>query len=42
MQKYATDGQKWFLDTAQARQKLLVEVIARQTNSALGEHRDSK
>jgi hypothetical protein len=38
MADYQKGGDKWFLRTSLARQKILTEIVARQTNAAIGEH----
>ena len=42
MDEYKHDENKWFLPTARAREKLLVEVLARQTGAPIGEHQQAQ
>jgi hypothetical protein len=38
MADYQKGGDKWFLRTGLARQKILTEIVARQANAGIGEH----
>ena len=38
MADYQKGGDKWFLRTSLARQKILTEIVARQANAGVGEH----
>ncbi len=39
MSDFRKGGDKWFLRTGQARMKLLEEIVARQADAGIGEHR---